>query len=85
MTEPIGTAIVLASGCSPTSTGTPINIASVIIINIIIVSRDLSLPADHRVYGVFGPRLAGLYEQDMTLIFLADLTEVLLVEIAGVV
>ena len=31
--------------------------------------RDLSLPTDRRGHGVFGPRLYGWYERDMTLLF----------------
>ena len=60
---------MLAAGYFLTSAGAPINIAFVIAIAIIIVSRDLSLPTYHRVHGVFGHRLAVLYEQDLTLLF----------------
>ena len=59
MVGPLGPASVLDAGCSPTGTSTPVNIASAILISIIIMSRDLSLPTDRRRNGVFGPGLAG--------------------------
>ena len=59
MTGCLGPESVLAAGYPPTNTGTPINIASVIIIAIINASRDLYLPTDCRGHSVFGPRLSG--------------------------
>ena len=52
----------VCSGCSPTGTGTSVNTASVIFINIIIVSCGFYLPMDRRGHGVFGPHLAGWYD-----------------------
>ena len=66
---PLGPVIVLATGYYPTSTGTSINIASVIAIAIIFMNRDLSLPMYLRGHGVFGPCHAGGYERDTTLMF----------------
>ena len=59
MSGPLEPESFLASSCSPTVTGTPINIASAIVIAIIIVSRDLYLPTYHIGQSVFGPRLDG--------------------------
>ena len=61
MTRPLGPVSVRVSGCSSTVTGTPINIASVVAISIIVVSCDLYLTKGRRGHGVFGPCLAGWY------------------------
>ena len=69
MTGPIGSVSVLATGCPPTGTRTPFHISSVVVIAIIIVSLDFSLPTDLIGHGFFGPCLAGSYEHDLTLLF----------------
>ena len=62
MPGPLGLAGVLAVDFSPTRTDTPVNIASVIIVAIIIFSCDLYLPTDRRGHGFFVPLLAGGFE-----------------------
>ena len=70
MTGPLGPSSLLASGRSSNGTVTPVNITSIIFMAIIIVSCDFSLPTNRRGHGVFGPCLAGWYEQNLTLLFI---------------
>ena len=46
-------------GFPSTGTVTPVNIAFVIVIDIIIMSCDLSRPMDRRGHGLIGPRHTG--------------------------
>ena len=47
----------------------PVNTISVVVIAIIIVGRDLSLPTDSKVHSVFGPCISCWYERDLTLLY----------------